>query len=185
MTLDLDALPDDVDALHRLIHELAAQQDGAQAELAQAQTEIQRLRFIVAPPIVSTICSPGTGPALPSCLDRRAIRQRLRAGYVRIARSRALRGRPNYEPRRARRCPARPTAPRSSLGHRFSANGGPNNCLAPWRIVSPKRGRVRSAGFAFFRSTRGRPCASLGHRNQTILPHKFRRKVRFRLGYAD
>jgi transposase len=47
VTLDLDALPDDVDALHRLIRELAAQQDGDRAELVQAQTEIQRLRLIV------------------------------------------------------------------------------------------------------------------------------------------
>ena len=47
MTLDLNALPDDVDALHRLIRDLAAQQEGDRAELARAQTEIQRLRFIV------------------------------------------------------------------------------------------------------------------------------------------
>lgn len=47
MTLDLAALPDDVDVLHRLIRDLAARRDGERAELARAQTEIQRLRFIV------------------------------------------------------------------------------------------------------------------------------------------
>lgn len=47
MTLDLTALPDDVDALRRLVRDLAAQRDGERAELARAQTEIQRLRFIV------------------------------------------------------------------------------------------------------------------------------------------
>jgi len=47
VTLDLDALPDDVDALHRLIRELAAQRDGDRADLTRAQVEIERLRFIV------------------------------------------------------------------------------------------------------------------------------------------
>lgn len=47
MTVDLDALPDDFDALRQLVRDLATQRDGDRAELARAQTEIQRLRFIV------------------------------------------------------------------------------------------------------------------------------------------
>lgn len=47
MTPDLAALPDDVDALRQLVRDLAAQRDGERAELARAQTEIRRLRFIV------------------------------------------------------------------------------------------------------------------------------------------
>ena len=45
--IDLDALPDEVDALRQLVRDLAAQGDGDRAELAQAQTEIQRLRLII------------------------------------------------------------------------------------------------------------------------------------------
>lgn len=47
MTIDLDALPDDVDALRQLVRDLATQRDGDRAELVRAQTELQRLRFIV------------------------------------------------------------------------------------------------------------------------------------------
>ena len=47
MTIDLDALPDDVDALRQLVRDLATQRDGDRAELARAQTELQRLRFVV------------------------------------------------------------------------------------------------------------------------------------------
>lgn len=47
MTVDLAALPDDVDALRQLVRDLAAQRDGKRAELARAQAEIERLRFIV------------------------------------------------------------------------------------------------------------------------------------------
>ena len=38
MTLDLTALPSDVDALHRLVHDLAAQIAVDRSELTQAQT---------------------------------------------------------------------------------------------------------------------------------------------------
>jgi transposase len=44
MDLDLAALPQDVDALHRLIRGLVAEQKAA---LTHAQTEIERLRLIV------------------------------------------------------------------------------------------------------------------------------------------
>jgi len=47
MALDLAALPDDVDALHRLIRELAAERAGERKALSEAQTEIERLRLIV------------------------------------------------------------------------------------------------------------------------------------------
>lgn len=47
MTIDLAALPDDVDTLRQLVRDLAAQRDGKRAELARAQAEIERLRFIV------------------------------------------------------------------------------------------------------------------------------------------
>jgi transposase len=47
MALDLAALPDDVDALHRLIRELAAERAGERKVLSEAQAEIERLRLIV------------------------------------------------------------------------------------------------------------------------------------------
>jgi transposase len=47
MELDLATLPQDVDELHRLIRELAADQTGKQKALAEAQAEIERLRLIV------------------------------------------------------------------------------------------------------------------------------------------
>jgi hypothetical protein len=47
MALDLAALPDDVDALHRLIRELAAERAGERKALSEAQAEIERLRLIV------------------------------------------------------------------------------------------------------------------------------------------
>lgn len=47
MDLDLAALPDDVDALHRLIRELAATRAGERKALSEAQVEIERLRLIV------------------------------------------------------------------------------------------------------------------------------------------
>src|SRR3990167_869853 len=47
MEVDLAALPQDVDALHRLIRNLAAQRAGEQKALSAAQLEIERLRLIV------------------------------------------------------------------------------------------------------------------------------------------
>lgn len=47
MEFDLAALPQDVDALHRLIRDLAAQREGKQKALSAAQVEIERLRLIV------------------------------------------------------------------------------------------------------------------------------------------
>ena len=47
MTIDLAALPDDVDTLRRLVRDLAAQGDSERAALTRAQAEIERLRFIV------------------------------------------------------------------------------------------------------------------------------------------
>ncbi len=47
MNLDLTALPSNVDALHRLVHDLAAQIAGDRSELAQAQAEVERLRLII------------------------------------------------------------------------------------------------------------------------------------------
>ena len=47
MDVDLAALPDDVDALHRLIRDLTAERVGERAALCEAQTEIERLRLIV------------------------------------------------------------------------------------------------------------------------------------------
>jgi transposase len=47
MALDLAALPDDVDALHRLIRELAVERAGERKALSEAQAEIERLRLIV------------------------------------------------------------------------------------------------------------------------------------------
>jgi len=47
MELDLAALPQDVDALHRLIRELAAKQASEHKALTAAQAEIERLRVIV------------------------------------------------------------------------------------------------------------------------------------------
>ncbi len=47
MNIDLATLPVEVDALHRLVHELAAQMAGERTELAQAQAEVERLRLII------------------------------------------------------------------------------------------------------------------------------------------
>lgn len=47
MDVDLAALPDDVDALHRLIRDLAADRAGERTALSEAQAEIERLRLIV------------------------------------------------------------------------------------------------------------------------------------------
>ena len=47
MNLDLTALPADVDALHRLVRELAAQVVDDDAQLAAARAEVERLRLII------------------------------------------------------------------------------------------------------------------------------------------
>jgi transposase len=47
MDLDLAALPQDVDALHRLVRELASDRAGERTALSEAQAEIERLRLIV------------------------------------------------------------------------------------------------------------------------------------------
>src|SRR6202158_2783811 len=47
MDVDLAALPDDVDALHRLIRDLAVDRAGERSALSEAQAEIERLRLIV------------------------------------------------------------------------------------------------------------------------------------------
>src|SRR5258707_14850339 len=47
MDLDLAALPQDVDALHRLIRGLVAERADEKTALTQAQAEIERLRLIV------------------------------------------------------------------------------------------------------------------------------------------
>src|SRR5262249_49762497 len=45
--IDLAALPSDVDTLHQLVRDLAAQVADDRSELAQAQTEIDRLKLII------------------------------------------------------------------------------------------------------------------------------------------
>jgi transposase len=45
--IDLAALPSDVDTLHQLVHDLAAQVADDRSELAHAQAEIERLRLII------------------------------------------------------------------------------------------------------------------------------------------
>ncbi len=47
MNIDLATLPVEVDALHRLVRDLAAQMAGERTELAQAQAEVERLRLII------------------------------------------------------------------------------------------------------------------------------------------
>ena len=47
VNLDLTALPADVDALHRLVRELAAQVVDDDAQLAAARAEVERLRLII------------------------------------------------------------------------------------------------------------------------------------------
>jgi transposase len=47
VNLDLTALPVDVDALHRLVRELAAQVADDDAQLAAARAEVERLRLII------------------------------------------------------------------------------------------------------------------------------------------
>lgn len=47
MSLDLAALPTDVDVLHRLVRELAAQPANEGTELARARAEVERLRSII------------------------------------------------------------------------------------------------------------------------------------------
>lgn len=47
MDVDLAALPDDIDALHRLVRELAAKRIDERKALSEAQAEIERLRLIV------------------------------------------------------------------------------------------------------------------------------------------
>src|ERR1700758_4094982 len=45
--IHLAALPSDVDTLHQLVQDLAAQVADDRSELAQAQAEIERLRLII------------------------------------------------------------------------------------------------------------------------------------------
>jgi transposase len=47
VNIDLAALPSDVDTLHQLVRDLAAQMAGDRSELAQAQAEIERLKLII------------------------------------------------------------------------------------------------------------------------------------------
>ena len=47
MNLDLAALPTDVDALHRLVRDLACEAADERAELARARAEVEHLRSIV------------------------------------------------------------------------------------------------------------------------------------------
>ena len=47
MNLDLTTLPVDVDALHRLVYELAARVADDDAQLAAARAEVERLRLII------------------------------------------------------------------------------------------------------------------------------------------
>jgi transposase len=47
VNLDLTALPIDVDALHRLVRELATQAADDRTELTQARAEVERLRLII------------------------------------------------------------------------------------------------------------------------------------------
>jgi hypothetical protein len=47
VNLDLAALPVDVDALHRLVRELAAQAADDRTQLTQVRAEVERLRFII------------------------------------------------------------------------------------------------------------------------------------------
>jgi transposase len=47
MNLDLTTLPVDVDALHRMVRELAAQVVDDDAQLAAARAEVERLRLII------------------------------------------------------------------------------------------------------------------------------------------
>ena len=45
--IDLATLPSDIDTLHQLVRDLAAQLAGDQTELAQARSEVERLRLII------------------------------------------------------------------------------------------------------------------------------------------
>jgi transposase len=45
--IDLAALPSDIDTLHQLVRDLAAQIAGDRSELSQAQAEIERLKLII------------------------------------------------------------------------------------------------------------------------------------------
>jgi transposase len=47
VNLDLTALPIDVDALHRLVRELATQAADDRTQLTQARAEVERLRLII------------------------------------------------------------------------------------------------------------------------------------------
>jgi transposase len=47
MQIDLAALPSDIEMLHRLVRDLAAQMAGDQTELAEARAEVKRLNFII------------------------------------------------------------------------------------------------------------------------------------------
>ncbi len=47
MNIDLSALPEDVDALHRLIGVLAAERETEQSRLREAQAEIERLKLVI------------------------------------------------------------------------------------------------------------------------------------------
>jgi transposase len=47
VNINLATLPSDVDTLHRLVRDLAAQMAGDQTELAQAQAEVKRLKLII------------------------------------------------------------------------------------------------------------------------------------------
>lgn len=47
MDIDLAALPDEVDALQRLVRDLAAERESERNGLAEAQAEIERLKLIV------------------------------------------------------------------------------------------------------------------------------------------
>jgi hypothetical protein len=47
VNIDLAAMPSDVDTLHQLVRDLAAQVADDRSELAQAQAEIERLNGIM------------------------------------------------------------------------------------------------------------------------------------------
>jgi transposase len=47
VNIDLATLPSDVDALHRLVRDLAAQMAGDRSELAKAQAEVEKLRLVI------------------------------------------------------------------------------------------------------------------------------------------
>jgi transposase len=47
VNINLATLPSDIDTLHRLVRDLAAQMAGDQTELAQAQAEVKRLKLII------------------------------------------------------------------------------------------------------------------------------------------